>query len=280
MSEIETPIKTVRVGAVGRPISIPIDSELEGVGPPRPTEVVSEVEPRVALIIGKTRFRFQAGIVRHEIEELLGHDIGGIRRWEELSERKAQLRPIDGVKVVRGGASEEVADVPVLLLAHHPDVELIDHCRTDNTRPGKQYRVCRLGVMVFEDREVRGIPEDSAPVGSRVHPPSGTSQGKSILVRGVIVEFERLEVPGDIAVVLPLIIVRKARITQVGQGHEIEQELTLLVNPVGTNDIAEERLMRRRVYDGYGLGRGGTGEDGLREITAALRRCGDRHAIS
>src|SRR5439155_18986320 len=149
----------------------------------------------------------------------------------------------------------------------------------DDTGPGKQDRVGHLLVMVFENGKVLVVTENTAAVGASMHTPSSTAQGDSILARRMIVEFERLEQPGDFAVVLPFIVVRQSRVIQAWQRHEIEQELPLLVDAVAWNHVAGERLMRGRVCDHDGLGGAGTWEDGLREVARPLRGRGDRHAI-
>ena len=279
MSKIKTPVETIRVRTVGSPAPFVVDSELEGVRPSNQAEVVGSIEPRVALVIRKARFGVEVRPVGHEIEERLGHDVVGVRRRVELTDREAQVRTIDGVEVVGWRAPEQVGCRTLFLLADHANVEFIHHGWADDTGPGKQDRVGRLLVVVFENGKVFSVTENPAAVSASIHPPASTAQGESILARRMIVEFERLEKAGNFAVVLPFIVVRQSRVIQVWQRHEIEQELPLLVDAIVTNGVALERLMRRGVRYGDALSGARSWEDGLREIARPLRRRGDRHPI-
>src|SRR5437773_9525072 len=157
MSKIKTAVETIRVRTVGSPASFVVDSALEGVWPSNQAEVVGSIEPWVALVIRKARFGVEVRPVGHEIEERLGHDVVGIRRRIELTDSEAQIRTSDGVEVVGWRAPEQVACRTRFVLADHANVEFIHHGGADDTGPGKQDRVGRLLVVVFETGVVFGV---------------------------------------------------------------------------------------------------------------------------
>src|SRR6266487_6400566 len=212
MLEEQAAVETGGMRTIRCPASFKIESELEGVSAARPTEVVSNVKPRVALVIGQAILSVKIGAVGYEIKKCLGQDIVGVGPWVELAEREASLGAVDGVKVRRGSTPEQVGGRAQLLLPHKADVKFVHHGRIYHVRPVDLYCIRGLFVMVFEDWKIVSKAEYAAPEGPGIDPPAAPSHRESILLRGVIVEFERLQSLGDFADVLPLIIVGQARI--------------------------------------------------------------------
>src|SRR5438876_1381865 len=108
MLEKKAAVETGGMRTIRGPASFKIESELESVRTAGPTEVVSNVEPRIPLVVGQAILCVKVGAVRYEIEKRLGQDIVGIGPRKELAEREAPLRPVDGVKIGRRSTPKQV----------------------------------------------------------------------------------------------------------------------------------------------------------------------------